>query len=195
MQRIVRTTVAVASSLSIAAAGLVGAVGASSIHNTGPSSWNKVENSTHMSTDIDNDNNVNVHNSNGQDASSGYAGVKHNTTGGDATSGAASNDNAFTADLSIDNSGAGCGCVDGLSGGSQDGTIDTTGPNSNNKIENSVSVHVDVNNDNDVNVSNYNHQDANSGDASVWGNTTGGNATSGDATNTNSSSVTLSITN
>ncbi len=195
MHKIAKMTVAVASSLSIAAAGLTGLAGASSIENTGPDSWNKVKSSNYMSTNLTNNNKVGVSNDNDQDADSGDAKVKHNTTGGDATSGDATNDNAFSADLAVDNGGAwgmGCGCD---SAADFDGSITETGPDSSNVIEYKNSVRVNVVNNNSVYVHNDNDQDADSGDAYVYGNTTGGNATSGSASNTNHSSVTLSISN
>lgn len=195
MQKFAKMTVAVASSLSIAAAGLTGLAGASSIENTGPDSWNKVKSSNYMTTELVNTNAVTVGNNNSQDATSGDAKVKHNTTGGDATSGDAANDNEFAADLSVDNGGAwgmGCGC-DGAA--DFHGTIDTTGPDSHNVIEYKNKVEVSVVNNNIVNVNNNNSQSSSTGDASVYGNTTGGNATSGSASNSNHSSVTLSISN
>ncbi len=195
MHKIAKMTVAVASSLSIAAAGLTGLAGASSIENTGPDSWNKVKSTNLMDTKLVNNNSVSVGNNNDQDADSGDADVKKNTTGGDATSGDATNDNSFSADLSVDNSGAwgwGCGCD---SAADFDGSITETGPYSDNVIEYKNTVKINVVNNNTVSVSNTNDQDADSGDASVYGNTTGGNATSGSASNSNHSSVTLSISN
>lgn len=195
MQKIAKMTVAVASSLSIAAAGLAGVAGASSIDTTGPHSWNNVKNSSSYDSDVKNNNTATVANTNDQDARTGRAGVSGNTTGGDATSGNASNSNDFSADLSVDNSSCDCAAPVSGSGGEWGGEISNTGPKSDNVIENKQDVKVRVTNNNNVVVSNTNDQSASSGDASVDCNTTGGNATSGDASNTNSSSVTLSINN
>jgi hypothetical protein len=52
-----------------------------------------------------------------------------------------------------------------------------------------------VNNDTNISVHNSNDQKAQSGDATVFGNTKGGSATSGDATNTNSTNFTFSVSN
>lgn len=92
---------------------------------------------------------------------------------------------------------ASLGLVVGMAGfaGATTGTIDTTGPRSNNQIESNSKWEMDVDNDNDVRVDNDNDQHASSGDATVRGNTTGGNATSGSASNTNSTSTTISIKN
>ncbi len=197
MHKIVKTTVAVASSLSIAAAGLAGTVGASSsITDTGPESWNKVKTTNSFDLDQTNNNNVTVGSNNDQFSKTGSAKVHENTTAGDATSGSAMNDNSFSADLSVDNSGgAGCGCMSGFGDGSQGGSIDLTGPESHNEITNKNTVNIDVTNNNNVSVSSNNKQFSQSGNASVTENTSGGSATSGDASNSNSSSVTLSITN
>lgn len=195
MQKIAKMTVAVASSLSIAAAGLAGVAGASSIDTTGPNSWNKVKNESSLNSDVRNDNHATVTNSNGQRADSGDANVSGNTTGGGATSGDASNSNEFSADLSVDNSSCDCALDGVMGGGAWGGDIKNTGPKSDNVIENKQSVRVNVNNYNSLVVTNTNDQTASTGDASVDCNTTGGDATSGNASNTNSSSVTLSINN
>jgi hypothetical protein len=195
MQKIAKMTVAVASSLSIAAAGLTGLAGASSITETGPDSWNKVKSSNEFKTEVKNKNDVRVDNDNDQNAKSGDVKVKHNTTGGDATSGAAANENGFTADLTVENGGAwgmDCGCTSSTGG---DDEITNTGPDSNNVIESKNKVTVKVTNDNKINVKNDNNQVAKSGKVEVSGNTTGGDATSGDASNTNDTHVTLSISN
>lgn len=52
-----------------------------------------------------------------------------------------------------------------------------------------------TNNNNNVNINNSTTQSASSGSATVGGNTTGGNAASGSAGNTNSTTVTINITN
>jgi hypothetical protein len=75
------------------------------------------------------------------------------------------------------------------------GSIDTTGPDSNNAVTATTTNRVTVRNDNDLNVRNDNDQRASSGDAKVWHNTTGGDATSGDASNANSTSVDATVDN
>ncbi len=77
------------------------------------------------------------------------------------------------------------GLVVGLAGfaGAASGTIDTTGPNSENEISYESSVDWDVENDNDLDFELDNEQRASSGEVEVEDNTTGGDATSGDAHN------------
>ena len=192
MQKLLRLVAAVTVSLGFVSGA---AAAASSINDTGPDSYNKVKNLSTNSLSIDNDNDVTASNSNHQKAYTGDALVQHNTTGGSATSGDANNDNSFSASVSIDNSGF-CGCLGNFgSGADMGGSIDLTGPDSTNVIENKVNNNVRVNNDNDVRVTNTNDQHASSGDATVYGNTTGGDATSGNASNSNDTSLVLSISN
>ena len=82
-----------------------------------------------------------------------------------------------------------------LAGASPMSTIDTTGPDSINKVKNSVWVDVDVTNHNNLSASNYNHQSAWTGDAKVSGNTTGGSASSGNATNHTSFNASATVNN
>ena len=77
----------------------------------------------------------------------------------------------------------------------QSGSIDTTGPDSDNHITNNQTNTADVDNTNDVYVKSKNHQSAYSGEAEVENNTTGGSATSGDASNTNSVSSDVNVSN
>jgi hypothetical protein len=165
--------------------GLVGMAGASSLSTEGPDSPIRVHARNNQTWT--NSNRVGVHNDNWQSAYSGDAKVKHNTTGGDATSGNASNDNMFDAAITLSNSSGGGG------GGGGGADLSTTGPDS--PIHVRASNTTTVTNDNNVWVSNDSSQHASSGDATVSHNTTGGDATSGDASNTNSSSVTIDISN
>lgn len=89
------------------------------------------------------------------------------------------------------------GLVLGLSGfaGATDGTIDTTGPDSYNRIESENRVEVDVENRNDLRFENENRQDARSGDAEVRHNTEGGDAETGRADNLNSLDVSATVDN
>jgi hypothetical protein len=81
------------------------------------------------------------------------------------------------------------------SGGNNTGSISNTGYNSDNTVSSRVRNSVDVENNNNICVSNDNEQTASSGDARVSENTTGGSATSGDASNTNSTTVSFNVTN
>ena len=74
-----------------------------SIDTTGPDSRNEVKFENHVSTNVDNYNNVSVRNNNDQRASTGDASVYDNTTGGNATSGSASNSNSSSVTLSVTN--------------------------------------------------------------------------------------------
>lgn len=65
----------------------------------------------------------------------------------------------------------------------QTGTIDTTGPESENVIEFENESEVDLDNDTDVTADVQTDQEAGSGNARTDWNTTGGDATSGDADN------------
>lgn len=178
--------------------GLSGFAGATTgtIDTTGPDSSNTIKSDTSYRVDVDNDNNLKVHNNNHQKAWTGDAKVHDNTTGGDAATGAAWNDNAFEADVSVDNSASTAGAFSGgAGGGDHEATIENTGPDSYNKVEFKSTTKIDVDNNNNLQVHNNNHQTASSGDATVTHNTTGGDATTGDATNTNSTTVRFEVTN
>jgi len=79
--------------------------------------------------------------------------------------------------------------------GATSGTIGTTGADSYNKVSDKTSVDLDVNNDNNLNLSNRTHQYASSGESEVKFNTTGGNAESGGASNTNGVGATIEVDN
>lgn len=86
----------------------------------------------------------------------------------------------------------------GLSGGlaaANSGTIEETGPDSHNEIKYENESNVDLDNNTTVSANINANQDAESGDAKVWGNTTGGDAESGDADNENEVEATLEIDN
>jgi hypothetical protein len=188
MNKLLKTAATAASVLSIAGGGLAGVAGASSASTQGPDSPIRIHARNHQTWT--NNNNVGVSNSTTQRAHTGEAEVNHNTTGGSATSGMASNDNSFSADLSVTNGSGGGGGAASSMGGAD---LSTAGPNS------PISVHASnnttVTNNNNLSVSNTTTQSAHSGEASVEHNTTGGDATSGDASNTNSSSVTITVSN
>lgn len=181
------------------AVGLGGVAGATSgtIGYTGPDSYNKIEASAYNRTHVSNDNDVTFGNSNSQHAWSGHASVVDNTTGGHAETGDAVNSNATKVSAAFNNAPSTAAALKNGAGlfGSDSAKINTTGPDSYNKIElkkfNKVSVH----NDNDIVISNTNSQFAKSGSAEVFHNTTGGSAVTGDARNTNSTVVDLKVTN
>jgi hypothetical protein len=77
----------------------------------------------------------------------------------------------------------------------QTGTIDTTGPDSDNVIRFEGETTYDVDNNTDLSASNDVDQDATSGDADVTDSTTGGDATTGDAANETDLSVDASVEN
>lgn len=167
-----------------------------SITHTGPYSYNKIKTELSNRVRVHNDNTIKVENDNWQNAYTGDASVVHNTTGGTAMSGYATNENSFDVSATVNNTGAGA-WTDNHSnwGGGEGASINTTGPHSDNVVEYTQRSNVSVNNDNYIKVDNDNHQQATSGDAKVYGNTTGGDAISGDATNTNSTSVSINVTN
>ncbi len=184
--------------IAIASIGLtagLAAAGSGSIDTTGPSSDNTIRFENKSDVDVDNETDVDADVAIDQDANSGEAKVKFNTTGGDATSGDAENESSLEAELSIDNSGSSSAALSGGQSSNNDGSIDNTGPNSDNHIVFKNSREVRVNNDTDVDFDADIDQNARSGNATVWYNTTGGNATSGNASNTSSVVFSLSVTN
>lgn len=92
---------------------------------------------------------------------------------------------------------ASLGLVLGLSGfaGAMSGTIDTTGPDSTNRVRHSWDSRVAVQNHNMVRAGNHNSQQSSSGEAEVEHNTTGGSAKSGNAANTNTLKASVSVDN
>ncbi len=190
----VRTASAIVASLGLAG-GLAGVAAAdNAISGTGTDSSNTINADNNSTWKVRNKNHVWLHNSTHQKAYTGDANVSGNTTGGDATTGSASNSNMFDASVTLDNSATtdSCGCGGGSGG---DNSIDTTGTSSSNTVNANDYSSVSIKNYNNVGVSNYTTQKASSGDANVSGNTTGGSATTGDASNTNSSTVSISVTN
>jgi len=177
--------------------GLAGFAGATSgsIGNTGPDSTNKIEYDNESNVDVENNNGLSFGNTNSQTAASGEARATHNTEAGDATSGDADNESMVDATVVFNNSGAAAALGGGNGGGDLDADIDTTGPDSYNKVEYKNTSNVTVTNNNSINVSNTNVQTATSGDAKVYDNTTGGSATSGSVSNTSSSTFEFRVTN
>lgn len=196
--RIKKTVGAAAASLGLVVsfAAFAAAAPNSSISHTGPDSSNIVRNIDRQNVKVKNTNHLGVHNSNSQYASTGDAETTHNTTGGGAMTGDASNSTTLRASVAVDNSASSAALM-GTQSNSNGGTstINTTGPDSVNKVTTVTTSNVDVQNNNDLYVSNYNHQAAISGDATVSDNTTGGSAVTGDAMNTSATTVTFDVSN
>lgn len=194
MKRLARATIAAVTVLGLGVPGIVGA--ASTIGVTGPDSTNVIKTQEENKWTVDNHNTLKLTSNAEQTADTGNAKVHDNTTGGDATSGDATNDHTVDATVGINNSHSST-MPDGMgSGGTLGGSIDgETGPDSVNKITETLMNTVKVTNTNNVTVSNTVSQSATSGDASVTHNTTGGNATSGAASNSSSSTFELTVTN
>lgn len=89
------------------------------------------------------------------------------------------------------------GLVAGLAGvaGASAGVINTTGPDSSNKVVSVSKSHTHVNNNNHITLASENSQGASSGDAKVRDNTTGGDAKTGSASNSAALAVSLSVSN
>ncbi len=79
--------------------------------------------------------------------------------------------------------------------GAASSSIDTTGPDSTNKVEFKNRHYTRVTNNNDLSATNNNPQSAYTGDADVKKNTTGGDATTGNAKNDSLLSVDANVDN
>ncbi|MBW3538048.1 hypothetical protein KY386_00975 [Candidatus Parcubacteria bacterium] len=180
--------------LSTAGLGLgVAAAHSVNLDTTGPGSLNRVRIDQSGSVRVDHRNNVAVNNDVNQVAVSGDARVSGNTVGGDAVSGDAVNLSDLSTVISI--SGFDCGCdLLGGSGGDHDVTIDTTGPDSDNRVRITTATRVRVNLRNTVAVTNEVDQVAVSGDAVVTHNTSAGAADSGAALNDSDATTDVSLT-
>jgi len=199
MKKLKATKLASAGVLSIGLVmGMAGFAGATtgSIDTTGPRSNNRVRHESRVDLNSTNSNNLDLTNRATQQATSGEARVRFNTTGGAAETGSVTNDNVVDALIEVDNSGSAAGLgnlVDPQ--GSDMGSIENTGPDSDNVVRFDNRTNVSLENTNDISVSNTIDQTAESGDARVTDNTTGGDAVSGDVSNTSSSIFTVSISN
>ena len=89
------------------------------------------------------------------------------------------------------------GLVAGMTGlvGATSGTIETTGPDSVNEVEEHVSREVEVKNDNDLSVNNMNLQRSETGEAEVKDNTTAEDVGTGSAANATDLTVDVEIAN
>jgi hypothetical protein len=173
---------------------------------TGPNSDNSADSSLNNNATINNTNNEGINNNVSSNAATGNATVSGNTTGGSATSGEASNTttgsnsviNAFNLTGSnvigsndilvfVNVTGQWVGLIVGAPAGTTaaefGGGITSTGPNSDNSTDASANNNATINNNNNQQITNNIDQNAQSGNATVRGNTTGGNATSGNADN------------
>ena len=170
---------------------LLGSTAAYAHGFNGPGWW--FGGGSEASLDVDNDTDVDVDNDTDQHAYTGDAvvvaadedddchfwqfcedGDDEPAVLGDATTGAASNTNSTNVGVTITNSGP-CDCLDNLEGDFND-------------------VSVDVDNDTDVDIDNDTDQHASSGDATVVGGSEG-SATTGDASNSNSTTITVNVSN
>lgn len=181
-------------------AGLSGFAGATSgsIRDTGAHSYNAVRSHKSTSVRVNNDNDLRVTNTNTQRAYSGDADVWGNTRVGDVSTGNARNANSTNISATVDNSASSsswAGVVHPSGGSGATGTIHDTGYDSNNVVTSRETTRVNVNNDNDIRITNNNTQTATSGDATVSHNTTVGSVTTGDATNTNETTIRLDVSN
>jgi hypothetical protein len=85
--------------------------------------------------------------------------------------------------------------VAGFSGIAGAASINDSGRGSDNTIKHIRVVKTDVDNNTNVRLSNWNHQDADSGDANVHNNDDVNNVRTGNATNHNSTNVRMNVTN
>jgi hypothetical protein len=200
MKKIKSTVTAGLASLGlvVGTAGFAGAA-TGTINTTGPDSYNRVEHRNNNRTEVKNNNDVRASNTNNQGSYSGYAKTKHNTTGGGASTGHASNSNSLNASVKVNNSASSTRAMPAQatshSASHGGGTITHTGPDSTNVVKHKNYSTVEVENNNDIQITNDSAQNAVSGDAWVTGNTTGGSATTGNASNNNSTTMTVEVSN
>lgn len=184
-------------------AGLSGFAGATSgstgsIKYTGAHSYNAVRSHKTTSVKVKNDNDLHVTNTNKQYAHTGDADVWGNTRVGDVSTGNARNTNRTNISATVDNSASSAnwaGVVHHSGGSGATGTIHDTGYDSTNVVTSKETTRVNVNNDNDIRITNNNTQTATSGDATVSHNTRVGSVTTGDATNTNDTTIRVDVSN
>lgn len=178
-------------------AGMTGLVGATSgtIETTGPDSTNEIEDHISQEVEVKNDNDLRINNMNLQRAETGEVEAEHNTTADDAETGSAENATSLEVDVEIDNGGSGIGVAIVDPETSNEGGIETTGPESHNEVEFSSKTEIEIKNENDLHINTFNAQTAISGDAEVEQNTTAGDAVTGDASNDSSVSMSFTIAN
>lgn len=178
-------------------AGMTGLVGATSgtIETTGPDSINKIEEHISREVEVENDNDLRVNNMNLQRAETGEAEVEDNTTAEGVGTGSAANAADLTVEVEIANASSGIDEMIPDTEVSNDGGIETTGPESRNEVEFSSRTEIEIENENDLHINTFNAQTAISGDAEVEDNTTAGDAITGDASNDSSVSMSFTVTN
>ena len=162
------------------------------IANTGPNSSNTANNNLQINTNNANTTNAQINNTLDVGAASGDATVANNTTGGDATSGdahaVANLMNIINSVVSSGKSFVGVVNINGnlngdilLPQGLIDQLISSSGPTSTNNVNTNVTDNSKTTNTTNAGIANNINSTAETGDASVSGNTTGGSATSGQA--------------
>lgn len=165
--------------------------GSSGISNTGPGSSNSTNNNITLNNSTTTNNNLLMSNGMFMQAGTGNASVSNNTSGGNATSGNAqsianianilqSSTNAFGPNTTIFTANIN-GDVTGDFMFDPDATVSNTGPGSSNNANNTLLVNTNNTNNTDASITNDIDVGADSGNATVSGNTKGGDATSGDA--------------
>lgn len=130
--------------------------------------------------EIENENDVELESTIVQDGASGDVKVQGNTTVGDVRSGGSSNTQTNTIDIDLDNSSP----VENLP--------DPVMPTNNDHHHSGYRMEIEIDNENDIEISNTITQTATSGDVKVEDNTTVGDVTSGAATNTSTNTITIS---
>lgn len=133
--------------------------------------------------ELENENDVELESTITQDATSGDVVADGNTTVGDVGSGNTSNTQTNEVNIEIDNSSL----IDNLP--------DPVAPTSNDDHHHhgGYRMEMDIENENDIEISNTIVQTANSGTVTVTDNTTVGDVTSGSATNTSTSTISISV--
>lgn len=174
-----------------AATGPSTGTGSPTISNTGPGSSNTTSGSGTIVINGANNNTMNMGNTITQQSTTGAAGVFYNTGAGDATSGNAqsianiANLLQSSANVFGPNTATFVSNINGDVNGDfmfDPNAVVNTGPGSNNSATGNNNLTVNQNNNTNAGITNDVNVGANSGDATVAGNTSGGNATSGTAT-------------
>lgn len=167
------------------------------INTTGAGSKNNVNKTANDNTTVNNTNDLGVTNNVSANANTGSADVTRNTNAGSATTGKASTSvTAFNLTGSkvigknallvfVNNKGNWVGLIvnapAGANAAALGGSIDTSGPNSDNNVNNSSNSNTAVDNNVRARINNDVNVNAVSGNARVDSNTNAGNARSGDA--------------
>jgi len=197
MKKLARIAATASLVIGLGAPGIV-AASTGSIDTTGPDSSNAVNVNEESTREVENNNNVSASLSTNQSSDSGAVDVTRNTTSdGDAESGEAMNESSVSGSVSIDNGNGSMGSMGSMGSGAADfdGSIENTGPDSDNEVNYNHESEMTVTNNNSVNFSNSVNQSGTSGDVKVSRNTTAGGAMSGAVHNSSNSEFTFEITN